>query len=963
MAAKKGFLVNGNRTLLVLSAISAVLVAGIYLMPGGGVTGYAALHVCSAGCAFTTIQPAIDAAIPGDVIYICSRAGVDPWYTENVNITKSLTLVANTSCTYGPVWINASNIARPTVNISANNVNMTGFIINSWSNKLGAGQFSRSINLEKARNVTLERMTIYNGYSNVYFDSSTNVSMMDMLINGSDYENIHVYNSSNISIDTSKIYYAGTYAAYIGSLPGQPPSKNVYIRGNEISGNSNGIYVDSNSISNRTEVINNTIITSDDSGSVAFIDFNTGYFHRVVNNTLNATGSGGSRVGIYLLNTVNMTIADNRMINVTDTGIDVDGTFENNTIANNTFSKSTEADGYYYLFLDGTGSYNLIENNTFTNVNDSSGGTAILYISGSVINSAVRMNKIYDSTFDYGIKNYGNGNIIERNTIRGVFNGYIFVDSDGTEVRNNTIEMRKTTADCEGIHDDGSSGSNYSYNTIYSDNTPSDMASCYGIFSYGGEGGSIRYNAISNVGIGIYFGGWEIMYIYNNTLNHTLVGANIDYYGANFTNNTIEDAQRFAISATNDNTGVNITGNRLCKNALGFYNTTSGAFVDGNIFCVLPSSPASGATVASLTDFRFNASNPVFWAGVQGGRRNTTCQLYIDGTFAARNSSVYNNNASVIAYSTLPAAGAHSWYVYCNDSAGTNSGNSSVMSFTVQAADGSACSADSDCTSNHCVHGTCRADSTYCGDDYCDSGETTATCAADCPSTSTYVPPPKCKELCPEPTMWSSGCANVTGGVGVQTRYAYKCTASTGWLCEQYEDVQSCEVSCNCLPPGPWYDCYLGVQQRQNFKCDETTDWKCNDYVERIPCADACAVKPSDAYGPCTEGKQEVTLFYCNSTTHKIWWNYTEEHACVSASPAGELPRLIANTFFRPQTSFDWTMILIALLVIASAIIYTYKKYRKAKLAKQTKKPRHAKKLKKKLTKRAKHTEEELPNK
>jgi hypothetical protein len=46
--------------------------------------------------------------------------------------------------------------------------------------------------------------------------------------------------------------------------------------------------------------------------------------------------------------------------------------------------------------------------------------------------------------------------------------------------------------------------------------------------------------------------------------------------------------------------------------------------------------------------------------------------------------------------------------------------------------DGQVCSANSDCASNHCVHGVCRATDPYCSDSYCDSGETYSSCPNDC---------------------------------------------------------------------------------------------------------------------------------------------------------------------------------------------------------------------------------------
>ena len=46
--------------------------------------------------------------------------------------------------------------------------------------------------------------------------------------------------------------------------------------------------------------------------------------------------------------------------------------------------------------------------------------------------------------------------------------------------------------------------------------------------------------------------------------------------------------------------------------------------------------------------------------------------------------------------------------------------------------DGQVCSINSDCASNHCVHGICRSADPYCSDGYCDSGETYSNCPNDC---------------------------------------------------------------------------------------------------------------------------------------------------------------------------------------------------------------------------------------
>jgi hypothetical protein len=50
---------------------------------------------------------------------------------------------------------------------------------------------------------------------------------------------------------------------------------------------------------------------------------------------------------------------------------------------------------------------------------------------------------------------------------------------------------------------------------------------------------------------------------------------------------------------------------------------------------------------------------------------------------------------------------------------------------------GESCTSNVQCQSGYCVHGTCRASSTYCGDNYCDSGETCSGCSSDCGTCTT----------------------------------------------------------------------------------------------------------------------------------------------------------------------------------------------------------------------------------
>ena len=51
---------------------------------------------------------------------------------------------------------------------------------------------------------------------------------------------------------------------------------------------------------------------------------------------------------------------------------------------------------------------------------------------------------------------------------------------------------------------------------------------------------------------------------------------------------------------------------------------------------------------------------------------------------------------------------------------------------------GESCSFNSNCKSAYCVHGICRVLSTYCGDEYCDSGESCSSCSLDCGSCDVF---------------------------------------------------------------------------------------------------------------------------------------------------------------------------------------------------------------------------------
>jgi hypothetical protein len=97
-------------------------------------------------------------------------------------------------------------------------------------------------------------------------------------------------------------------------------------------------------------------------------------------------------------------------------------------------------------------------------------------------------------------------------------------------------------------------------------------------------------------------------------------------------------------------------------------------------------------------------------------------------------SSVNENNTVQKVSVANPEDG--NWSVIVQGADINSVGNFSLAytSATSVKADGLSCSYAYECASGYCVHSICRSASTYCGDDYCDTGETTSNCDDDCES-------------------------------------------------------------------------------------------------------------------------------------------------------------------------------------------------------------------------------------
>jgi hypothetical protein len=95
-------------------------------------------------------------------------------------------------------------------------------------------------------------------------------------------------------------------------------------------------------------------------------------------------------------------------------------------------------------------------------------------------------------------------------------------------------------------------------------------------------------------------------------------------------------------------------------------------------------------------------------------------------------------------YYSLYKDGTITQKVMANSSGYINFNNSiwSEHIFTLEQAKlgGAICSSANECSGGYCVHNICRSASTYCGDGYCDIGETCSSCSIDCGICSTTFP-------------------------------------------------------------------------------------------------------------------------------------------------------------------------------------------------------------------------------
>ena len=171
----------------------------------------------------STIQEAIDAASPGDTIYVYS--GI---YYENVIVNKAVSLIGeNRSFT-----IVDGSEAGNVFSITRDNVSIRGFTIKN------SGFLNTGIHLDDVNDCNIAENDITDNYYGFWLDLSSNNTITGNNIKENNWEGIRLYYSLNNSITGNNITANNGFGIYLYY------SSNNSITGNNIKANNGfGIYL------------------------------------------------------------------------------------------------------------------------------------------------------------------------------------------------------------------------------------------------------------------------------------------------------------------------------------------------------------------------------------------------------------------------------------------------------------------------------------------------------------------------------------------------------------------------------------------------------------------------------------------------------------------------------------------------------------------------------------------------
>jgi parallel beta-helix repeat protein len=230
------------------------------------------------GADYTTIQAAVNASIPGDIILV--HPGT---YYENVDIDKQLDIISTGGAAVTKII--ATSPDDHIFKITTDGVTISGFNVSGATGNFKAGIYSTS------GNSTLINNTASNNSYGMYLSSAGNSILVNNTVSNNDWNGVYLVSSGNSTLINNTVS-GNNYGIYLVS------SSNSILVNNTVSNNVlNGVYL--SFFSNNNTVTKNTVSYNTAQGLRLSSSSNNMIYNNVFNNPVNTFIDGACNNNVW----------------------------------------------------------------------------------------------------------------------------------------------------------------------------------------------------------------------------------------------------------------------------------------------------------------------------------------------------------------------------------------------------------------------------------------------------------------------------------------------------------------------------------------------------------------------------------------------------------------------------------------------------------------------------------------
>ena len=260
---------------------------------------------------FSTIQEAIDAASPGDTIYV--EAGT---YYENIVVDKHKYNIGIIGAGSEVTTLCAANSSKHTINVFARDVNIRSFRVTGATEVVPQWPYASGIYLKDAHNCNLSDNYVTDNHNGIFLDSLSNTTVTMNTVSFCDHAGIYVWQSNGCTIANNNLSSNTHYGIILWDYSNSNALANNIaldhntrnysagialgysdlnvITNNKVSNNSIGIWIQQPSDNN--SIFSNTVSSNTEYGiCIGFFDVsknNKVYHNNITKNTVQAYDTG-----------------------------------------------------------------------------------------------------------------------------------------------------------------------------------------------------------------------------------------------------------------------------------------------------------------------------------------------------------------------------------------------------------------------------------------------------------------------------------------------------------------------------------------------------------------------------------------------------------------------------------------------------------------------------------------------